>query len=310
MATAHFYELEDVVATLFYSIQIHDEKTAISAANELAVSDEISILQQTLWLAWMLAPSSVDYDSAAAQSYADKNYGLLLEILVSTKAHALPQNYKIWKTTDKPIRSVIDDIVKKAESPLKRAELLTTYIAPFLEHNKRDIMNMLEVYGAPKVLTDALSQSTGPISYRILVHACYAAFPSSIINTNQKLKPQRIVLNTTTDFHKTRRTFQVNPLALAQWNLKSKPATKLMGAPTLILDNPAKIWHTVCQTHGVTKEGEDLAFSSDELLEAFYLTYFPSDIPDEWSTMERAKSHGFVVPPAQRPNPWTQLFPI
>jgi len=308
MATAHFYELEDVVATLLYSIQIQDEKTAIGAANELAASDEISTLERTLWLAWMLAPPSTEYDAEAAKSYASKNYGLLLEILVSTKAHVFPQRYKIWKTTDKPIRTVIDYILKKAESPLNRAELLITYIRPFLEHNKRDIMNLLEVYGAPKVLTEALSQSTGPISYRILVHACYAAFPS---NTNQTQKQtQKIILNTTTDFHKARRTFQINPLALSQWNLKSKPLTKLMGSPTLILESSTKIWRTVCTTHGVSKEGEDLAFSSDELLEAFYLTYFPSDIPDEWSTMERAKSHGIVVPLAHRPNPWTQLFPI
>jgi len=217
----------------------------------------------------------------------------------------LPLVY-IGKTDDKPVRTVLDDLLKKEKTQQKRAEVLTTYSAPFLGKYKSDIVNLLEVLDAPQVLTEALSQSTGPISYRILVHACYAAFPSTL-NQSQK---QKIVLNTTTDFFKARRTFQVNPLALSQWNLKSKPVTKLMGSPTLILENAAKIWRTVCTTHGVSKVGEDLVFSSDELLEAFYLTYFPSDIPDEWSTLERAKSHGIVVPLAKQPNPWTQLFPI
>lgn len=308
MATAHFYELEDVVATLLYSIQIQDDKTAIAAANELAVSDETATLHQTLWLAWMLGPPSTEHDSAAAKSYADNDYSTLLAILLSTETHLIPLAYK-GTTDSKPVRTVIGDLLKKEVTQYKRAEVLTTYAAPFLTGAKGDIVNLLEVYGAPKVLTEALSTSTNtyPISYRILVHACYAAFPSII---NQKDKPQRIVLNTTTDFSKFRRTFQINPLALAQWNLKTKPVTKLMGAPTLILDNPAKIWRTVCRTHGVTREGVDLAFSSDELLEAFYLTYFPTDIPDEWSKMERAKSHGIVVPPAKQLNPWTQLFPI
>jgi hypothetical protein len=42
----------------------------------------------------------------------------------------------------------------------------------------------------------------------------------------------------------------------------------------------------------------DIDISSDERKEAFYDIYFPDDIPDEWSSDARQKSHGpGVIPP-------------
>ena len=38
--------------------------------------------------------------------------------------------------------------------------------------------------------------------------------------------------------------------------------------------------------------GLDDEFSDDMLRDEFYNKYFPTDIPDEWSTADRAKSHG------------------
>ena len=35
-----------------------------------------------------------------------------------------------------------------------------------------------------------------------------------------------------------------------------------------------------------------MASQSDDELEAFYGTYFPDDIPDEWSLVDQKKSHG------------------
>jgi hypothetical protein len=38
---------------------------------------------------------------------------------------------------------------------------------------------------------------------------------------------------------------------------------------------------------------EEKPWESDDQKEHFYDTYFPDDIPDEWSKEERGKSHGY-----------------
>jgi hypothetical protein len=55
------------------------------------------------------------------------------------------------------------------------------------------------------------------------------------------------------------------------------------------------VWRRILQESGCeiakSKEKGSLCFGSDEAYESFYATYFPDDIPDEWSSAERAKSH-------------------
>jgi hypothetical protein len=46
-------------------------------------------------------------------------------------------------------------------------------------------------------------------------------------------------------------------------------------------------------------------FPSDESLEYFYATYFPDDIPDEWSLADQQKSHGVGCAETAPPAPLT-----
>jgi hypothetical protein len=43
-------------------------------------------------------------------------------------------------------------------------------------------------------------------------------------------------------------------------------------------------------------------------MEQFYDTYFPDDIPDEWSNEERKKSHGIVPEESSMENIWRPAF--
>jgi hypothetical protein len=49
-------------------------------------------------------------------------------------------------------------------------------------------------------------------------------------------------------------------------------------------------------------DSDRVLFPSDDALEYFYLSYFPDDIPDEWSAEDQQKSHGVgcaeTAPPA------------
>jgi hypothetical protein len=81
------------------------------------------------------------------------------------------------------------------------------------------------------------------------------------------------------------RTFAISGTALACWGLKSKPVTRLQGEPTLIFDDDAcEYWIQLRNQHG---NPDSFYKASDE----FHSAAFPDDIPDEWSTEERSKSH-------------------
>ena len=69
-----------------------------------------------------------------------------------------------------------------------------------------------------------------------------------------------------------------------------------------VLDGCA-FWQRVLMEHGVCEEASRAATAEaswlvfrggDDVTEAFYNTYFPTDIPDEWSTAECEKSHGGI----------------
>ena len=59
------------------------------------------------------------------------------------------------------------------------------------------------------------------------------------------------------------------------------------------LERPGKLWGSVFWDSVAVEAGgwEELRNNSEKR-EAFYDTFFPDDIPDEWSAIERAKSHG------------------
>ncbi len=54
-------------------------------------------------------------------------------------------------------------------------------------------------------------------------------------------------------------------------------------------------WQRILKEAGLnfseSKKAERLVFETQEKEEAFYLQYFPDDIPDEWSVLEKEKGH-------------------
>jgi hypothetical protein len=50
-------------------------------------------------------------------------------------------------------------------------------------------------------------------------------------------------------------------------------------------------WEEALSNHAVIDQGA-IQWKSDQNMEEFYDTYFPDDIPDEWTKVEKQKSHG------------------
>ena len=75
--------------------------------------------------------------------------------------------------------------------------------------------------------------------------------------------------------------------------------------PVLILSEGCTFWQNVLRAHGIETDEATGAtiFPDDTALESFYDTYFPDDIPDEWSMEDQLKSHGRGVQETAPPAP-------
>ena len=64
--------------------------------------------------------------------------------------------------------------------------------------------------------------------------------------------------------------------------------------PITLLPNACRFWRHAVTLSGmiINPDREDASFPSYEAMEIFYSTYFPDDIPDEWSIADQNKSHG------------------
>jgi hypothetical protein len=64
-------------------------------------------------------------------------------------------------------------------------------------------------------------------------------------------------------------------------------------------------WDEVISEYGTVNEQGEIEWQSDDKMEEFYETFFPDDIPDEWSKKDKEKSHGDgVLGPKDKPTIW------
>lgn len=127
-----------------------------------------------------------------------------------------------------------------------------------------------------------------------------------------KTTPQAIVTPNAANESQTGRCFSIDPRALALWGIPTLPASLLIGSPLWVAEADASPWwKAALQKYGIVVRNGSLEGATDEATEAFYTECFPLDIPDEWSSKERAKSHGLFMPSSvvSVPNPWTHFLP-
>jgi hypothetical protein len=67
--------------------------------------------------------------------------------------------------------------------------------------------------------------------------------------------------------------------------------------PLPLLTEGCRWWRETIKDAGAVEDTENdcLVFPDDDVYEEFMDTYFPDDIPDEWSKQEQQKSHGCGV---------------
>ena len=319
MATRHLYNVTAVGATLLHALEHGDDMLAIQTAKEIYVSEEHVLLQNLLNLAWFLSPPEHPQQKNRYEAFIT---GDPLQFLVSLLGSPAPipvapvydsleppkygtrhppttwQKWPIGWTAEQAgaLYYTVEDALKHGN--WRRAAYLTV---PFMNGNMLAIAALLTAYGVSKPLVDALCTTIYvPLCQRIVEHA-YASLTANVAR-----KPKRHI-SVLTDNTRGERTWSVSPQGCATWSVRTSPTTDLMGSPVYITKEPTEFWRRALAKFAVTAEKDRLVVADDKC-EEFYETYFPSDIPDEWSTTERSKSHGFTVPLTGTINPWTTAF--
>lgn len=314
MATRNLYELDTVVATLLYAIEVGDKSLSIQTTKELVISDESDLAKRTLTLAWWLSePTHIHI----TQNMTPKEllYGLLISSQLflcpyspsdvmppcaGTHIMPPPRSWKKLPTGWTPhmagrLWSTLQYDIKQ-----KFPEHMTELVRPLLTKDKTSVVSLLSALNVPQFYINSVSTTAYPLNERVLYH-CFAS-QIQIIPTTQNTTQWDNIWNESNG-----RCFQIQSEALAHWVVKSPNIERLIGAPTFVTNNASNFWKTQVLNHKLTLEPNNIfRFPNDDLHEAFY-SLFPIDIPDEWSIAERKKSHGIMVP-TYNPNPWASFF--
>lgn len=314
MATRNLYELDTVLATLLYAIELGNKTLAIQTTKELVISEESDIAKRTLTLAWWLSePTHIHITPNMTPK--ELLYGLLASTggfsspyppsdIISPKAgtHIMPPP-RCWKKLPTGwTPHMAGRLWSALQYDIKQnfPEHMTELVRPLLTKDKTSVISLLVALNVPKFYIDSLFTATYPLNERVLFHSF--ATLVKIIPTNQNITQWDNLWNQSDG-----RCFAIYPEALSYWNIESPPIERLIGVPILVANNPTNYWKTQVLTHKLTLQPNNIfRFPNDDLHEAFY-TLFPIDIPDEWSIAERKKSHGIIVP-TYKPNPWMAFF--
>jgi hypothetical protein len=316
MATRHLYTQDCVAATLLYALQHGKTMLAIQTFKELYVSEEPTLLWNILSLAWFLSPPNHPQQRQRYEAFVAGDANAFLSSLLdsATELPSLP-SYDVLEPPTQEGRAPPATWKRKpngwtegqagalyyaVKNAIERGSWLraSRLTVPFLDGNRLAFAELLQSLGVAKKLTDTFCMNV-PLSVRILEHAF-----ASLVAKPTVSKPTFVDL--TTDNTKSHRNWSVSPSACALWGVSAPPTTDMVGAPLLIMKEPTTFWKNAIRDFGVTASTTGLVIAEDRI-EEFYDTYFPSDIPDEWSSEERQKSHGFAVP-ASLPNPWRTAF--
>lgn len=314
MVTKHLYSIEDVAATLMYSVQKGDAELSFKCAQELKCSGEEDYLLKLLTLCWITQePGAGHYDSLI-----QKDTLSFLASLIQEKGYELPALSQRFPLTPPPnietsetcpwqnipkgwTQSQATILWKTNEKALKKGHWEKAYrlTCPLLPEDTDAVCAMLKAMNMEYMAYLLETTVFLPAAERVLKHAFY------ILRNKKKDKPKfkRDI------FEKEGRTFHISPEALKLWHVKPKPESDLIGCPIIVSkDGASKYWRDMCEKFQITCSKKALKFKDDISLEKFYEECFPNDIPDEWLSAERNKSHGFKESLTDFVNPWFPAF--
>ena len=307
MATRSLYEIQDVCATLLIAVNKHDSQ--LLARTVLELVESAADPTPFLLLGWLLSPPAPETSKACCEAYLSDKLEQLVAAVQQLPPHDLPTlSVAAPPPKDTPLSAKAHWALPWSPAANARFERAVKYALKTKNHQHaaylvsalttNHVNGLLKILGIKdKLITLYETTEYPPLKQRVVEHI----FASLAFVGEPTVKKQLPV--------KTKgRTFSIPESAYSLWNVKPKSQDRLKGLPLHIVDVDAtSFWKTQVKVYQISRKELDLQFPDDATLERFYEENFPNDIPDEWSTAEREKSHPCPLFKPE-PNPWLPAF--
>jgi len=314
MATRHLYHVEDISATLLVAIQQNQRSIAREAAAELIASEESTLLFRLLTLAWCLDEPDSPYQSQRARAFEEGDSEALLGSLLQN-GYDLPEQEDLLEV-GKPMKGLLKGIpVQGTLKGWTKGQVQTLWnaltsamskgqwrraahlLCPHVQSNATQVALWMRTLGVPESFANLVKTTVYlPLAHRMVRHGLASVCAMALLMPS----PVRCIIPTASG-----RTLTLSATALSVWACEARPITDLQGAPVWITEEPTAYWVSLLERCKGTK---DLIFEDEEGEESLYSQGFPMDIPDEWSSEERRKSHGLSFLTTKAPNHWRFAF--
>lgn len=319
MFTRHFYEVDEVIAALHWSIKLGRLQEAVFWTQELLDSELQDTLQDELYTIW-LWHFGVGCLSALSLLFGNENPISLVSGLTRLPTHRRDRSVLtlliLGLETKQPDRHSffphLEPLLKKFQcSDLERAFVSAVYQGkarlafglsrPIKQTRIYTLLQQIqEVKHNCQELADALSLLE-VYDKNWIGRACAIA---AVCLTKKQLKESLQPLNLTIlpetevalkewnilEGRRKRRVFKIPPEAIYKRTERGRMSNKETNLEVLYTLNYETLegcpfWNRVLE--------EEAPWLEDDRKEEFYDLYFPDDIPDEWSREDQEKSHGY-----------------
>lgn len=301
--TAHLYRVEEVIASLRWSLICRNYTEAIFWTVELYDSNYIielldcairvfvlyfgirthPILFQTLQT--MRASDEIERDALVLMIYnlcrikGRDATAMHLIIMENTESS--------WKPNfpHKQIYATLEDAIQDC---LKRGKIKEAWL---LGQHSLDLWSCIECQPVRnyKCLTEKEAQAICvSLSSKVPIKEETYIYPSLLAELQTLLSDWD-----SEPSMRKRRVFKIRPEAIVDICNRSYIGTSTEtdiqhNLEQTLFDSP--YWNTILESYCTNRK-----WNTEYLKEQFYDTYFPDDIPDEWSTVDREKSHGLPL---------------
>lgn len=299
MLTRHFYEIDTVCYALLDSLRHKRSTEAVFWARELVLSYEDETLTKTMVQAWIMfmgsqridwldAWFSVSCDAAGCDAGGCQRLVLIAEFSERTvvRGQRSAQVLTFWIASRglSPVAS--EDRVVQAlgeNDPI----CLYWWLGPAYDKKPSSLLSLLSSYVDSPELFDSLQKA---MALKLSVHLrtllsvcavqllCLESYPEPLQSTRGAFVAELLSMWSTGG--RQSRLFSIKPEMLPQGYKRILQADALCESAVKVMASGCKFWQTI-----------GALITDDATLESVVDTYFPDDIPDEWSVADRAKSH-------------------
>jgi len=290
--TRHFYDSDDVIAALYYSSSRRDTKETQFWCTELLLSgyssEAISVLFESwllqrgpFYLRWLINADILTKDNVTEDA--------ILKAAVELSSYAEWDN-SLWSILCS--KQPADRVTPKTPPWVSNCSEQVLYLYRAMYQGKgrsawlmaqqiQDVWPILKEYGR-HLSPDYEACFTILEKYEDLLGYRSASYSNAIKCC--------AVLMLCLSKEKIEQSFKIRQISFTSLQIPiGRKAARLYYIPSVISG------HLISQLHDIEKGIKGCPFWDDSLTEkntdVFYNTYFPDDIPDEWTAKEKEKSH-------------------